>query len=262
MKIAVIQLCSVLDFKENLKKTRRFLEEAKKQRVEAIFLPECFYSLSDGMTATPHLVEHENEHYQNICSLASDYEVYLLGGTAATKEKGKIFNRSYNFNPQGESLRHYDKIHLFECEIGKESAKKTVDEKRIYTSGKELCVVQAKDLKIGLSVCFDLRFSWIYSEYAKKGVNVLSVPSAFTPVSGKAHFHILTRARAIESQCFLIAACQWGRHNKYVTTYGHSLAIDPWGEILADGGEGEKILVLDLNLNKVTKVRKTIKMSG
>ena len=259
MKIAVIQLCSVIDFKENLKKIKQFIEDAKKKNIKMVFLPECFYSLSDGMTATPHLVEYQNEHYENIRSLASDYEVYLLG-SAATKENGKIFNRSYNFNPQGESLGVYDKIHLFRCEIGKGPSKKIVDERRIYTPGKELFMIEAEDVKIGLSVCFDLRFSWMYGEYFNKGANILSVPSAFTPVSGKAHFHILCRARAIESQCFLVAACQWGRHNKHVSTYGHSLVVDPWGEILADGEEGEKLLVVDVDIAKVAEVRKTINM--
>ena len=260
MKISVIQLCSVLDFKENLKKIRRFLKESKKQKVHATFLPECFYSFSDGKAPTPYLVEHENEHYQNIRSLASDYEMYILGGTAATKEKGKIINRSYNFNPQGEDLGCYDKIHLFSCELEEGSLKKKVDEGSIYTAGKKLHLISVDDFKIGLTVCFDLRFSWLYSEYVKKGANVLSVSSAFTPYSGKAHFHILARARAIESQCFLIAACQWGKHNKYISTYGHSLVIDPWGKILADGLEGEKNLIVDLNLEEIKKVRKTIKM--
>ena len=260
MKIAVIQLCSELDYKKNLKKIKHFLQEAKKQKVKAVFLPECFYSLGDGITLTPYLVEHENEHYQNIRSLALDYEVYLLGGSAATREDGKIFNRSYNFNSQGESLGYYDKIHLFSCEIGEGVSKKTVDEGKIYNSGRELSTVLVKDIKIGLSICFDLRFPWMYSEYSKKGVDVLSVSSAFTPISGKAHFHILSRARAIESQCFLIAACQWGKHNKYVTTYGHSLVVDPWGEVLADGEYGEKIMIIDLNLDKLNEVRKTIKM--
>jgi predicted amidohydrolase len=124
-----------------------------------------------------------------------------------------------------------------------------VDEGKLYQKGAEEKIIQVKDLKIGLSICFDLRYPQMYQNYAKAGANLLTISSAFTVPTGKAHWHTLVRARAIENQCFVVASAQWGVHNEKVTTFGHSLVVDPWGEVLLDLGEGEKIQVVDLPKN-------------
>ncbi len=256
MRIGVLQICSVQDYRQNLEKIKKFLIEAKGLGAEAVFLPECFYSMGDGSASTPYLVEGKNEHFQNISKLASEFSLYILGGSAATKEGDKIYNRNFNFDPQGNLIDIYDKIHLFACEIG---AKK-VDEGKLYQKGSKEKIIQVKDLKIGLSICFDLRYPQMYQNYSKAGANLLTISSAFTVPTGKAHWHTLVRARAIENQCFVVASAQWGVHNERVTTFGHSLVVDPWGEILMDLGDGEKIQVVDLNLEKITEVKKRIYM--
>lgn len=256
MRIGVLQICSVQDYRQNLEKIKKFLKEAKGLGAEAVFLPECFYSLGDGTSSTPYLVEGKNEHFQNISKLASEFSLFILGGSAATKVGDKIYNRNFNFDPQGNLIDIYDKIHLFACEIG---AKK-VDEGKLYQRGSSEKIIQVKDLKIGLSICFDLRYPQMYQNYSKAGANLLTISSAFTVPTGKAHWHTLVRARAIENQCFVVASAQWGVHNEKVTTFGHSLVVDPWGEILLDLGEGEKIQVVDLNLLKITEVKKRIYM--
>jgi predicted amidohydrolase len=254
MKIGVIQMCSALDYKVNLEKIAPFLREAKEAGVEAVFLPETFYSLSDGKTPTPHLVEGENEHFQNIRNLAKDHSLYILGGSAATRVGDSIVNRNYNFDPEGKLIDFYDKRHLFSCDLGS----KVVDEGDIFTPGMEEKLIEVGPLKIGLSICFDLRFPEVFLSYKLIGANMLSISSAFTVPTGRAHWHTLIRARAIENQCFVVAAAQWGQNNESVETYGHSLIVDPWGEVLADAGDGEKLIVSDIDLNRVEKAQKAI----
>ena len=153
---------------------------AKKEKVGAIFLPECFYSMSDGTMPTPHLVEEGNEHAQNIRDLAKDFGVFLLGGSAATairQEGGKktIVNRSYNFDPQGHDLGSYDKMHLFRCDL----KGKKVDEGRIYAAGDTPVLIEAGPLRLGQSLCFDVRFPHLYWDYACQGANALADPFSF-----------------------------------------------------------------------------------
>jgi len=254
MRIGVVQICSVQDYRENLEKIKKFLKEAKEQGAMAAFLPECFYSMGDGSSVTPYLVEGENEHFLNISNLAKEFSLYILGGSAAAKDKGKIFNRNFNFDPRGNLIGIYDKINLFACEIGP----KKVDEGKLCNKGSQEKIIQVRDLKIGLSICFDIRYPQMYQNYRTQGANLLTISSAFTVPTGKAHWHILARARAIENQCFVVASAQWGQHNEKVQTYGHSLVVDPWGEVLLDLGEGEKVGVVDIDLSKVADVKKRI----
>ncbi len=260
MKVGIIQLTSVLDFKVNLEKIRTFLQEAKDCNVEAVFLPECFYSMSDGSGPTPYLINGENEHYLNIQKLAKEFSLYILGGSAAAMGAGEVVNRCFNFSPEGRDLGTYDKIHLFSCNIQKNGESKVLDEGKVYTPGHDYKMIDAGGIKIGLGICFDLRFSEMAYAYAKKGAQVLTYSSAFTVPTGRAHWHILARARAIENQCYVIAPAQWGENNDKIQTYGHSLIIDPWGEVLADAKEGEKLIVADLDLNKIEDVKNSVIM--
>jgi predicted amidohydrolase len=255
MKIGVIQLQSVLDPVVNLTTIRKFLLEAKAQNAKAVFLPEVFYSISDGTKPTPHLIEFENEHYEAIRQLSKDSGLYILGGSAATLMDGKVMNRSYNFAPDGSELMTYDKMNLFAVDLSKHPSNTVIDEARIYTAGSTPKVLAIDNFKIGLSICFDLRFPELFRSYSHQGANVLSISSAFTVPTGKAHWHTLVRARAIENQCYVIASAQWGTHNEKISTFGHSLIVDPWGEIIADAQEGEKIIFGELSLEKIESVR-------
>lgn len=257
MKIAVIQLTSVLDYKVNLQTIRAFLKEAKEKGAQAAFMPEVFYSMSDGVTPTPYLVEDGNIHYQEIKKLAVDFEIALIGGSAATLLNGKIVNRAYNFDKHGNDLGHYDKINLFACDL----PDKKISEAKNYTAGKEYKIVELDSHKIGLGICFDMRFSEMGLYYRKNGAEIITYPAAFTVPTGRAHWHTLLRARAIENQCFVIAAGQWGSHNEKMQTYGHSLVVDPWGDILLDLEEGVGVGVVDLNFSKIDLIRHSVLMN-
>lgn len=255
MKIGAIQLQSVLDPKTNIVTIRKFLIEAKDNGAEAVFLPEVFYSMSDGTKPTPYLVEGKNEHYEVIRSLAKDSGLFILGGSAATLFDGKVMNRSYNFDPQGNEITTYDKMNLFRVDLSKHPSQTVVDEAKVYTAGNTPKMIPVKEFTLGLSICFDLRFPEVFRAYSSQGANILSISSAFTVPTGKAHWHTLVRARAIENQSYVVASAQWGKHNEKMSTFGHSLIVDPWGEILSDAGEGEKIIFAELSMEKIEAVR-------
>lgn len=257
MKIAVIQLTSVLDYKKNLEIISKLMGEAKNKGAEACFLPEVFYSMSDGLTPTPYLVEEGNEHYLEIKKLAVTFKMAIIGGSAATLYKGKVVNRAYNFDKAGNDLGHYDKINLFACDL----PDKKISEAKNYTAGSDYKMVELDSHKIGLGICFDMRFSELALHYRTNGAQILTFPAAFTVPTGKAHWHVLLRARAIENQCFVVAAAQWGYHNEKMQTYGHSLVIDPWGEVILDLGEGESVGVVDLDFKKIDFIRHSVLMN-
>lgn len=255
MKIGVIQICSVLDPKENLAKIRKFLADAKKNNAEAVFLPEVFYSMSDGTKPTPYLVDGHNEHYEAIKNLALESGVAILGGSAATFLNGKVVNRSYNFSSRGEDLGFYDKMHLFACDLSNDPSKTIVNESKVYSPGNTSKMIDLGKFKMGVGICFDLRFPEMFRSYSYQGATLLSISSAFTVPTGKAHWHTLLRARAIENQCYVVASAQWGQHNEKLSTFGHSLVIDPWGEIIVDALDGEKIVYATLDPEKIKSTR-------
>lgn len=257
MKIAVLQLTSVLDYKANLEVIRSQLTEAKSKGAEAFFMPEVFYSMSNGVTPTPYLVEEGNEHYKEIQKLSTDFGMAQIGGSAATLLNGKIVNRAYNFDKEGNDLGHYDKINLFACDL----PNKKISEAANYTAGKDYKIVEVNSVKVGLGICFDMRFSEMGLYYRMNGANIITYPAAFTVPTGKAHWHTLLRARAIENQCYVIAAAQWGYHNEKIQTYGHSVVIDPWGDMLMDLEEGVKVGVVELDFPKIELIRQSVLMN-
>lgn len=258
MKVGVIQLNSKLEAQHNVDKIEELIIDGKKEGAEIFFLPECFLSMSDGTKPTPYLMAHGNEWYLKVQALAKKHAVALVGGSAATENlaSDKVLNRAYNFDQTGKDLGHYDKIHLFACDL----PDKKISEGTIYAHGNEDKLIDVNGLKIGLGICFDLRFSEMALKYRILGAQVLTFASAFTVPTGKAHWHTLLRARAIETQCFVVASAQWGFHNDRIQTYGHSLVIDPWGEILLDLQDGEKVGVVDLDLSSITRVRQSVLM--
>lgn len=260
MKIALVQMNSKLNYQENLEFIREKAKEAQEQGAKALFLPECFYSMSDGTEPTPHLIEEGNEHHKNIKAIAGDFDLALIGGSAATLKEGKVVNRAYNLKPSGKSLGDYDKIHLFSCDIKKENSRKSIDEADIYYPGSEPSLIEFEGIKIGIGICFDLRYPEMARKYVHEGAKILTFASAFTVPTGKAHWATLIRARAIENQCYVVASAQWGRHNDRIQTYGHSMVVDPWGEVLVDAGEGESLHIVDLNMDRIEEVRRSVKV--
>ncbi len=270
LSVALIQLTSKLDPAENLEKIYSLLnnakEEIKQRNPTALFLPECFYSYSNGLTATPYLVREGNEHYKKIQQLAQDFNVALLGGSVAysqNQQEQKVKNRNLNFHANGQLISFYDKIHLFKVELEKESfgEKKIIDETLTYAAGNNVVTYEFESWNIGASICFDLRFPELYRLFQAKKIDLITIASAFTRPTGQAHWHTLVRARAIENQAFVVAANQWGKHSETQESFGHSLIVDPWGEIILDAKEGEGIFFAELEVEKLNLARKRLTLN-
>jgi len=262
MKVALVQLNSKLDYRHNLDSIRELLVDAKKEKADVAFLPECFYSMSDGVNPTPYLVSSGNEHEKNIKELAIEFDINLFGGTVAYQQGTNIFNRAYNINSRGKVLSTYDKINLFACDffVGDKKIKE-IRESNIYTAGSTFNIFDYQQFTIGNAICFDIRFPSIFSHFINNNVDLVTIPSAFTKKTGEMHWHLLNRARAIETQGFIISSAQVGDHNGRVSTYGHSLIVDPWGDILLDlGGKNASVGFVELNFDKIKSARNSIKV--
>ena len=238
--LAAIQMVSTPSVEENCQTAQKLVGTAADAGARMVLLPEYWPVM--GMKDTDKIAVAESSAggpiQQCMSTLARQYGIWLIGGTMPmqTTEVGKIRNTTLVYNPAGEQVIRYDKIHLFSFQQGEES----FDESRTIARGADVTTFDAPCGKVGLSVCYDLRFPELYR--AMGDCNLIVVPSAFTWTTGQAHWEILLRARAIENQCYVLAAAQGGHHQNGRRTWGHSMLIDPWGEIKAVLPEGEGVV--------------------
>jgi nitrilase len=270
MKIAVIQMVSGSDVQMNLQRARGLLESAASQGAELAVLPEYFCLM--GQTDVDKLAIGElfgsGPLQQFLSGIARDLGLWLVGGTLPLTESGqgqgvrnkpetdRVSNSSLVFSPEGAFVARYNKIHLFRFDNGRER----YDESLVLTAGQEPVSfdLPSKDghtWRIGLSVCYDLRFAELYRAYAQAGAHLLLVPSAFTYTTGHDHWEVLLRARAIENLAFVAAAAQGGLHDNQRRTWGHAMTIDPWGKVLGQHDTGEGVVVSELDFADLTACR-------
>jgi len=189
-------------------------------------------------------------------ALARELGIWLHIGSLIVKiADDKLANRAFMISPEGDIRARYDKLHLFDVDLPNGESYR---ESRLYQAGSSAVTVETPFGTFGLTICYDLRFPHLYHALAEEGASIILVPAAFTVKTGEAHWHTLLRARAIETGAFVLAAAQTGKHSTGRSTYGHSLAVDPWGEVLADGGEQPGVTLVDLDLAKVAETRLTM----
>lgn len=255
-RIAAIQMVSTPSVQENVAAATRLIAAAAQQGAQLVLLPEYWAAMGMHERDKVALAEQiGNGPIQSfMASAARDYKVWLIGGTLpmASSCSDKVLNTMMVYNPAGERVTRYDKIHLFSFTKGEES----YDEARTIVQGSEVATFDAPFGKVGLSVCYDLRFPELYR--AMGDCTLIVVPAAFTHTTGKAHWEILLRARAIENQCYVLAAAQGGRHVNGRTTWGHSMLIDPWGEIKALHENGEGLAIGDIDPHHLTGIRNNL----
>jgi len=255
MRVASIQLNSGSDQNENLARVSMLMQEASDQNSDLILLPENFSFM--GSNDTEKLAVAEEQELSSVFAFLSDqarkHQAIIIGGTIPLKSSGsnKVRNSCPLFSPHGKLISCYDKIHLFDATLSDGS----YCESDTTEAGTQPETASFDGWKVGLSVCYDLRFPELYRSYSSCGCNLLTVPSAFTVPTGKAHWEVLLRARAIENQSYVIAAGQCGTHPGNRKTWGHSMIIDPWGEIIASLDDGEGVITAELSLNKVNELR-------
>jgi len=258
LAIAVVQNRSAADFAVNLDRCLSFAAEAVRDGAKFVALPEYFSGLrADGPRIHP-VAFRESEHpaIPAFAELARrNGAIVLLGSLGVLAPDGRIFNRSYLIDAQGKIAARYDKLHLFDIDMPDGTP---VRESQTIAPGADAVLARLPDAAIGLSICYDLRFPLLYRKLAQAGAEILSVPAAFTKVTGEAHWHVLNRARAIENGCFVVAPCQWGELPGGARSFGHSLIVDPWGRVLVDGVEGEGVFTATVDLDDVASTRAKI----
>jgi len=261
MKTALLQLNASDDPVANLPQTLAYLREAVAGGAEFVLTPEVSNCVSTSRRHQQEVLAFEEED-ATLAALreeAAKAGIWLLIGSLALKTRdgdGRFANRSFLISPEGEIVARYDKIHMFDVDI---SETETYRESAGYRPGDKAVVAETAFAKIGMSVCYDMRFPALYQQLAEAGAQILTMPAAFSPVTGAAHWHSLLRARAIENGCYVLAPAQTGTHvsaaHKTRDTYGHSLVVAPWGEVVLDAGTAPGVYFCDIDMKECAKAR-------
>jgi deaminated glutathione amidase len=257
-KAACIQFTAAPEAERNIDTTLRLSRAAVAAGADLICLPEFFGGVrSDGpqFIATAYLEESHPVLQECRAAAKAMGRWFLLGSLGVTVDGGRVANRSYVIDAAGRIAARYDKIHLFDVDLGEGKAYR---ESATISAGSEAVVAETPWGGLGLSVCYDLRFPQLYRTLTQAGAAMLAVPAAFTRLTGRAHWHVLVRARAIENGAYVFAPCQNGTLAGGGECYGHSVIVDPWGEVLADGGEEEGFVIADIDPAKVAEARRRI----
>jgi predicted amidohydrolase len=257
-KIACVQNCAVAEVERNIDIAARLTRAAIGEGAAIVCLPEYFsgVALKDGLLHPAAFAEARHPVLQAFADLAREKRTWLLlGSLGVLAGDGRIFNRGYLIDPAGAVAARYDKIHMFDVELTKGAP---LRESATIAPGDCAVLADTGFCRMGLSICYDLRFPHLYRRLAQAGAEVLAVPAAFTKVTGEAHWHVLNRARAIENGCYVVAPCQYGTLPGGAECFGHSLIVDPWGTVLADGGDAEGIVLAEIDPAAVVRARSRI----
>jgi deaminated glutathione amidase len=256
-KVAVVQMRSGRDMARNLVDATMFVREAAEQGAKYVLTPEVsniFEPDKDRLKAVA-MTEAEDIFVKGFSALAKELGIYLHAGSLALNAgQEKLANRSILFGPNGALIASYDKIHLFDIDL---PSGESYRESATYNPGANAVTAQLPDFKLGFAICYDMRFPRLANALTNAGCSVLTYPAAFTVPTGQSHWHVLLRARAIETGSFVLSAAQGGVHDSGRATYGHSIVISPWGEVLAELGDEPGVLVVDIDpaLSAATRAR-------
>jgi predicted amidohydrolase len=258
-RIALFQSNSGIDPEVNARALADAVRQAAAGGAEMLFTPEMSGLLDRNQERARKNLRsaEEDQVLAACCEAAKANHIWLhLGSLAVLTEDGKVANRGFVIDREGNVRARYDKIHLFDVDL---PTGESWRESNTYSPGKGVVLVNGTPVgKLGLTICYDLRFPGLFARLAEAGADLISVPAAFTVPTGKAHWHVLLRARAIEAGLFVVAAAQTGRHEDGRQTFGHSLVIDPWGEVLLDMGEERGVGFADIDLARISDVRSRI----
>lgn len=259
MRLALIQTCSNDEMEANLERAREAVGEAAERGAEWVALPENFAYMRREGEPFPCAQSPGGPIERCLSAWAAEHRIWLLGGSFPEVIAGshRVYNTSTLFAPDGREVARYRKIHLFDVDLGPDG-EDVYRESASFAPGEEVVVADTEFGKVGLSVCYDLRFPELYRAQAASGASFLTVPSAFMPETGKDHWETLLRARAIENQAFVLAPAQCGAHSADRSSYGRSMIVDPWGIVLAQGGDRPGVIDAECDLGALQRVRRAI----
>ncbi len=254
-KAGIVQMRSGTVMDRNIADASALIREAAGGGAKFVLTPEVTNIFEPDKERLKFVVFHEQDDpsVKAFSSLAAELSIHLhVGSLALRSETGKLANRGILFGPDGQKMAHYDKVHLFDIDLPSGESHR---ESHTYSPGDAAVVAETSFAKLGLAICYDVRFPRLFNALANGGADVIVVPAAFTVPTGEAHWHVLLRARAIETGSFVLAAAQGGIHDTGRATYGHSLAISPWGEVLAEAGTDPCVLMCEIDPGKSVDAR-------
>ena len=257
-RLACVQVNAGNEIAQNVDVASGLIRSAALEGAELISLPECVALLESDREALFRKSFKQDDHpaLRQFRALAVDLGVWLhVGSLAVLSSGGRIWNRTLLLDPHGSVEATYDKIHMFDVEL---SERETYRESATYQPGDAAVVANLPWGRAGLTICYDVRFPSLFTGLANAGAEIIAVPSAFARTTGQAHWHVLLRARAIETGCWVFAAAQCGDHSGGRKTFGHSLIVDPWGEIVAEAAEEPAVIIADIDLSRVAAARRSI----
>ncbi len=254
LRVGLVQMNSQSDKEQNLATAERLIDEAAAKGARLVGLPEYVSYLGPKELHEENAEPIPGPTTERFAAKARQHGIYLLGGSILERSDspGKYYNTSTFFSPDGTLQAIYRKIHLFDIDI---TGNVSANESATILPGDRAVTVEMDGHRLGLSICYDIRFPELYRMLALDGAEVLFVPAAFTLYTGKDHWHTLLRARAIENQCYVLAPAQIGPHNPNAQCYGHALVADPWGTVIADAPNHEAVVIADIDFDYLQKVR-------
>lgn len=256
-RVAAVQMTSTPDWESNLRQVRGLLDQALAYNPNIVAFPENMLLLTDDSALTKkHALTPKSEDLDVLREWAAEADIWMLCGSLPFKATGgKIFNASLLLSPEGEIFARYDKIHLFDVTV---AGDQTYKESKTVMPGKKPTVAKTPWGTFGLSICYDLRFPELYRKYADQNADAIFIPAAFTAKTGLAHWDILTRTRAVENQCYVIAPAQTGTVYPGRDCFGHTRIIDPWGRVIAERPAGQGVVWADLDYQAMLETRKNL----
>ncbi|MFW6071761.1 MAG: carbon-nitrogen hydrolase family protein, partial [Candidatus Bipolaricaulota bacterium] len=255
MKLAILQMKVREEKGKNLKKVEGLFEEKEVQQADIVLLPEMFNCPYETERFGEYAEEVPGRTTDLLSDLASSSDTYIVGGSIPEKADDKIFNTSVVFDPEGEMIGRHRKAHLFQVDY---PGRIQFDEAKYLDAGDEVTTLDTEHGKMGVAICYDLRFPELFRKMTRAGSKMVMIPAAFNTTTGPAHWETLLRTRAIDNQVFVFAASPARNRSSSYKAYGHSLAVDPWGDVLVEAGEGEETLYVDVDLEKVEEIRKRL----
>ena len=256
-KVACIQMNSQANLYDNIIFAKNKIIYASKKGAKLILLPENCFLMTKNKNQFLKSSYLENNHpgIKEMKKISKSLNVWIVVGSVNIKKNKSVFNRSVLIDDKGKVKSRYDKIHLFSAKLPN---KQNYDETKYFKAGKKVCLGKLPWGKIGMTICYDLRFPHLYRKLAKKGAYFISIPSAFTKFTGEMHWHSLLKARAIETGCYIFAPAQIGNHPGKKYTYGHTLVVDPWGKIINECKKNSSVIIAQIDVNKINAFRSSI----
>ena len=260
VRVATIQMVSTADVESNLLQAKKLILQAANEGAEFAVLPEYFPIISDDESDKLGIMEEfgDGPIQTFLAESAVSHEIWLMAGSLPirTNDPSHVASSCLLYNPSGKCVARYDKMHLFDVCVDKDEGE-AYNESNTITPGREVVVAKTSFATIGLSICYDLRFPELYRELVSKGATIITVPSAFTYSTGKRHWEMFLRARAVENLCYVVGSNQGGNNTQNRATWGHSMIIDPWGNILCSLEQGPGVACAELDLARVDELRRS-----